>query len=484
MASRAGRSLIWTLLESGGLSILSLTVLIVLARILGPSELGTAALALGTVQMLAIAIDTLLHDAIVQRRDLTEDHLHTAFWACFGLGVCLSAACWIGAPGMGRLFDSPGLPPLLAVAGISLPFTGAGSVAIAILRRKFEFKALALRTLYGRLAGAVAALVLVALGYGVWSLIAQHLLQAAINTISVWSSTPWRPRPVFRRRRLTELLSFGVMALGTRMAWVSSARLFTVLVGYFLGVTAVGYINIAQRVVDTLNDMLTGAAYNLALPIFSRQQADRGMLARTYARATEFAALTVQPLFAGVAVCAPAIIRLFLGDTWAPAIPLVQVMAVGAMLQFVLLFGEAALTALGRPGYTFAFAAISLAVVVASFLVMPPIKPFDAAAVWALRVLIVAPLLLGVLHRLLGKTATIDLLKGSFAPLIATAIMAGAVAVANALVLVGYSPLSRLLIEIPLGALVYVAAIGIIKRDVMMRFLAFVAAGLGSVKAS
>jgi PST family polysaccharide transporter len=484
MASRAGRSLIWTLLESGGLSVLSLTVLIVLARILGPSELGTAALALGTVQMLAIAIDTLLHDAIVQRPELSEEHLHTAFWACFGLGVSLSAACWFGASAMGRLFGSPGLPPLLAVAGLSLPFTGAGSVAIAILRRKFEFKALALRTLYGRLAGAVAALVMVALGYGVWSLIMQHVLQAAINAVTVWRSTPWRPRPVFQRRRLIELLSFGVMALGTRMAWVSSARIFTVLVGYFLGVTAVGYINIAQRVVDTLNDMLTGAAYNLALPIFARQQDDRRMLARTYAQATEFAALTVQPLFAGVAVCAPAIVHLFLGETWSPAIPLVQVMAVGAMLQFVLLFGEAALTALGRPGYTFAFAAISLVVVVVSFLIMPPTAPIDAAAVWALRVLVVGPFLLGVLHRYLGKAATVDLLKGSLAPLIGTAVMAAVVAAANARIPVGYSSLSRLLIEIPLGALVYVVAIALINRDVMARFLSFVVAGLRGAKAS
>lgn len=484
MASHAGRSLIWTLLESGGLSVLSLTVLIVVARVLGPAELGAAALALGTVQMLAIAVDTLLHDAIVQRPDLSDDHLQTAFWSCLGLGGVLSAACWFGAPAMGRLFDTPALPPLLAAAGLSLPFTGAGSIAIAILRRKFQFKALALRTLYGRLAGALAALALVALGYGVWSLIAQHLLQAAINTFSVWRSTPWRPRLVFHRGRLLDLLSFGIMALGTRMAWVSSARLFTVLVGYFLGVTAVGYINIAQRVVDTLNDMLTGAAYNLALPIFARQQGDRSMLTRTYAQATEFAALTVQPVFAGVAVCAPAIVYLFLGENWAPAIPLVQIMAVGAMLQFVLLFGEAALTALGRPGYAFASAILSLCFVVAFFLIVRPTEPIHAAAIWALRVIVVAPFLLAVVHRLLGPASTVDLLKGMLAPLIAITAMVGAVAATNSGLLEGRSPLSSLLIEIPLGAAVYVAAMTLIKRDLMLRFLGFVAAGVRGQKAS
>jgi O-antigen/teichoic acid export membrane protein len=478
MAFRAGRSLIWALLESGGLSVLSLTVLFVVARILGPSDLGTVALALGIVQTLAIVVDTLLHDAIVQRPDLEDDHLHTAFWTCLGLGLIFSATCWFTAPLMGRLFDSPGLAPLLSVAGLSLAFSGAGSIPIAILRRKFMFKPLALRTLYGRLAGAIAAIVLAVLGYGVWSLIAQHLIQAAMNTAFVWRSSPWRPVAVFHGRRLTELMSFGIMTLGTRVAWLSSARLFTILVGYFLGVTAVGYINIAQRVVDTLHDMLAGAAYNLALPIFSRQQADRTVLARTYRQATEFAALTVQPMFAGVAICAPAIVHLFLGESWTAAIPLVQIMAIGAMLQFVLLFADAAVTALGKPGYVFAYATLSLAFVVASFVLFPPADPFHAAAIWAVRVVIVAPFLLGMVHRLLGRAATIQFFKVLLAPLMATAAMVGVIAVVNAEFLAGRSPLHLLLIQIPLGAAVYVLVMALIGRDALKRFLAFVIAGI------
>jgi O-antigen/teichoic acid export membrane protein len=484
MASRAGRSLIWALVESGGLSVLSLIVLFVVARILGPSELGTVALALGIVQTLAIAVDTLLHDAIVQRPDLNDDHLHTAFWACLGLGLTFSLACWLCAPLMGTLFDSPGLPLLLSIAGLSLAFSGAGSVPIAILRRRFLFKALALRTLYGRLAGAIAAIVLAGLGYGVWSLIAQHLLQAVMNMVFVWPSTPWRPKLVFHWQRLRELLSFGIMALGTRMAWISSARLFTVLVGYFLGVTAVGYINIAQRFVDTLHDVLAGAAYNIALPIFSRQQADRGVMVRTYGQATEFAALTVQPLFAGLAVCAPAIVRLFLGESWSPAIPLVQILAVGAMLQFVLLFADAAVTALGRPGYAFLYASLSFIFVVVSFVVFQPADPVHAALIWALRVVVLAPFILSMVHQLLGPAATTQILKGSVAPLIATSAMVAAITAMTIEVLPGRSSLEILLVQVPLGAVVYAAVMGLINRDVLQRFLSFIAAGLRGTKLS
>jgi O-antigen/teichoic acid export membrane protein len=481
MPLHTGRSLIWVSLESGGLSILSLIVLFVIARILGPADLGMAALAIGVVQMLAMLVDTLLHDAIVQRPDLHDDHLQTAFWTCLGLGCVSSAAVWMFAPMLGRLFDSPGLPPLLGVAGLSLVFTGGGSVAVAILRRHFAFKELALRTLYGRLGGAIAAIALALCGYGVWALIAQFLVQAAVNTVLVWRSTSWRPAFVFSGPRLAELLRFGMLSLGSRLAALSTARLFTVLVGYFLGVTAVGYVSIAQRLVDTLYDVLSGAAYNLALPIFSRRQIDRAALLRTYSRAIDLAALAVEPIFAGVAICAPGIVAVFLGKAWAPAVPLLQVIAAGAMVQFLLLFGEVTVNAAGHPRYVFAYAAASLGFVLGAFLLFPPADIFHAGLIWGMRAAVAAPLLLTSMHYLLGPKATVNLLRASFAPLVGIVAMTGIIAAVNAHVLSGSPPLYALLVQIPLGAAVYGAAVALTNRCSVEQFFILIASGIGRV---
>jgi len=375
------------------------------------------------------------------------------------------------------------LAPLLAVAGISLAFSGAGSVAIAVLRRNFLFKPLALRSLYGRLFGAVIAIGFALAGFGVWSLIAQYLLQTAMNTIFVWPSSPWRPRFRFDLIRLKELLSFGLLSVGTRIVWLSSARLFTILVGYFLGVTAVGYLNVAQRVVDTLHDMLAGAAYNLALPIFSRKQSDREALAKAYGAATEFAGLSVQPLFGGVAICATSIVTLFLGESWLPAAPLIQILAVAAMLQFAFLFANAAITAIGRPGYIFVMSLLSFTFVVASFLLFPPASVYVATVIWGCRVLIVAPVLVVLVRRLLGRSA-LDLFKGAWAPAVGTAIMVTTIWALHVQLLSGRPPLEALLLEIPLGMLVYGAVMLMIRREALYRLAWFVGDGIRGAKVS
>lgn len=473
MGSVAGRSVIWTALESGGLFLLSFAVLIVVARTLGPADLGTAALAVGTVQLFAMAIDTLVHDAIVQRAEVSQSHLDSGFWASIGIGIVCAAVCWAGATPMGRIFGSDDLPILLVVGSLTLPITGATTVPIAILRRDFQFKALALRTLYGRMAGGIVAILLVALGFGIWGLLAQHIVQAMVNAASVWRATEWRPRFVFRPSLLKELVTFGILSVGTRMSWVAGARLYTMLVGYFLGLAAVGYINVAQRVVDTLNDVLTGASYNLALPLFSRLQMDRAALVRAYTQALEFAAVAVQPLFAGIAVCAPAIVRLFFGESWAAAIPLVQIVAVGTMLQFILLFGEAALMAVGRPAYAFYYGFVSFMSILAWFAGMPPAGEASAAVIWSARSIVAGPFLLVVVHRVLGGEATIGFFKSWLAPSVALAAMVAAVVAIEWSMPAGYGPGKLLLIQVPAGALVYLSVITVMKRQLVLGALGF-----------
>ncbi len=92
---KAAQSAIWALFESGGISILSLASLFLMARLVGPADFGLAALALGLVQLLTIIVEMLLHDALVQRPVLREGQIDTAFWTCLGLGILLSGLCLV-----------------------------------------------------------------------------------------------------------------------------------------------------------------------------------------------------------------------------------------------------------------------------------------------------------------------------------------------------------------------------------------------------
>jgi len=479
----AGRSLIWALVESGGLSVLSLIVLFVVARLVGPAELGLVSLALGVVQVLTVVIETSLHDAIVQRQDLQDDHLQTAFWSCVGLSLLFVAGCWLGAPFLARMFEAPALADLLRVMSFGLAMTGIGAVPIAVLRRNFLFKQLAVRSLYARVFGAVAGIGLAALGYGIWALVVQYLLQATFNGLLVWPACPFRPKARFAPARLRELIGYGALSVGSRIVWISSVRFFTLLVGYFLGVTAVGYLNIAQRVVDTLYDLLAGAAYNLALPFFSRRQHDRAQMHRAFYATNEFAALAVPPIFAGLAVCAAPVVLLMLGEQWMPAVPLIQVLATAASLQFILLFANAAIMASGRPGVLFCLSLVTFAFAIGGLFLLQPGDALGAALLWACRIAVTGPIILGLAWRFLGISVP-TLLRSVIMPFCATVVMAAALGWLWHAHLRHYGALEALLIMVPLGATIYAAIVLAAHRAALLRLFAFMLAGLRGARPS
>ncbi|MFN4281340.1 MAG: lipopolysaccharide biosynthesis protein [Alphaproteobacteria bacterium] len=479
----AGRSLIWALAESGGLSLLSLLVLVVVARLVGPEELGLVAIALGIVQVFTVILETSLHDAIVQRQDLTDDHLQTAFWSCAALSLLFVAGCWIGAPWLAEAFDQPALADLLRVMAFGLAMTGIGAVPIAVLRRNFLFKQLAVRSLYARLIGAVAGIGLAAAGYGIWALVAQYLLQTTFNGILIWRACPFRPARRFSFARLREMVAFGALSVGSRIVWISSVRLFTLLVGYFLGVAAVGYLNIAQRVVDTLYDLLAGAAYNLALPFFSRCQADRARLHSAYYATNEYAAMAVPPVFAGLAICAAPVVMLVLGEQWLPAVPLIQILAAAAALQFILLFSNAAITASGRPGVLFGLSLITFAFAIGGLLLLQPGDALGAALIWACRVAVSGPIILFVAWRLLGVSLA-TWARGVIVPFAATCAMAAGLGWLWHAHLRQVSAIEALAVMVPLGATAYGAMLLIANRAALLRLIGFMMAGLRGAKPS
>lgn len=460
MRHKPGLPIVWALLESGGISLFSLVTLFVLARLVGPSDFGVAALALGVVQILTLIVEMLLHDAIVQRPDLGKEHLDTAFWTSLGLGVLLFGVCVVGGGLFAELLDAPSLDLALEVAGVGLIFSGIGCVPVAILRRDLHLRPIALRALYGKLGGGIAGITLALQGYGLWSLIVQHLIQVSVMALVVWSACAWRPRLRFHPSHLRTLLSFGVLSVGSRLVWLASIRLFTVLVGYFLGVVAAGYWSIALRVVDTLHDLLSGAAYNLALPLFSRRQDDRSALARGCRAATELGALSALPLFGGLAVCAPRVVDLLLGATWMGAAPVVRVLAAAAAIQFVFLFATAAITAIGRPGLIFALSVVSFAFATGGMFLIRPEAVIDAAFLWVSRVAVTAPLLLLMMRQLFGVPA-LELLKDAPAPLAATVLMAVVLLGLEQHFLSGVSSALALAVLVPTGAAVYLIIVGL-----------------------
>jgi PST family polysaccharide transporter len=472
---RAARSLVWTGLESFGLSGLSFLSLVVLSRLLGADEFGAAAIALGVVQILNLFVEVTFHDALVQRRDVEERHYDTAFTTNVAVGTALSALCFLLAEPFAAAVGEPAVAPLLGPMSLSLPAMGFAAGLVARQRREMEFRPLAIRSLAGRAGGAVLAIGAAVAGAGAWALVVQQVATVALASAVLWAFARHRPRFRFSRSAFRGLIGFGLRSTSVMLAFFSLQRVFVIGVGAGLGAEAAGYLTIAFRCVDMLRDLAAGAILQLSLPVFARLQDDRAELERHYVAAVELTSAAMFPAFIGLAATAPEAVVVLFGASWLPATPYVVLLAVLAVLYFARMFSMPLMTALGRPHYPLVSGLAQLLVVAAGLLVgFGRLSPEWAIAIWTARALVATPIDMAMLKRASGIPPWRQI-KPALAPLglsLAMALVVLAVGAATA----GLPVALRLPAMVASGAATYPLLLWLFRRPLVDRVLGLAAA--------
>lgn len=354
LQQKAAKGIVWTVLEKWGGQLISLLILLVLSRLLEPTAFGLVALASVFTALIEILIDQGLGDAIVQRVVLEPEHLSSAFWANIVAGGSLMLATILLADLIAVFFKEPELGPVLKGLSLTFLFTALSSTQNAILRRDLAFDSLAKRVLTGVFAGGVAGLGLAFLGGGVWSLVAQAVVKSLGSTITLWWLSDWRPEFLFSKKHFLELLSFGISSGSSKILDFVNRHADDLLIGYVLGSTALGYYNIAYRLLPMMLRLLTGITNAIGFPLFSRLQQEPDKLKNTFFTVTRWTSLIAFPVFSGVSLLAPELVLTLFGAKWMPSIPVMQILAFIGILQAVLVFHSSVIKSVGKPAWDMA----------------------------------------------------------------------------------------------------------------------------------
>ena len=474
---KAAKSALWGAVENGGLALVSFASLIIYSRFLSATDFGLFSVVLSVIELLGVVVSMLFHDALVQREHVTPRHYDAAFTFTLGMSVALAAACALSSPWFGRLVHSDVAAHALRWTALALPCAAAAATLVPEQRRELSFRPLALRSLVGRLTGALIGILLVCFGVGMWALVAQHVLVAFTGSLVIWALASRRPRLCWSPPELRELLGFGVYAIGSLFLSFAVRRVFTILVGVQLGGESAGYLSLAFRAVDVLWAIAAGALGQVALPVLSRLQNDRERLERSYRAAIELACLLLYPAFLGIAVVAPEVVELLFGRDWARAVPYVSALAVLIVVLVPRVLGTTLLGAVGRPRDALVVVALDFALMLSSMLLLGGRSLAWAAGIWVLREVVSAPTMALVVRRVTG-IAVRDQLRGALVPLIASLAMAAAVSLLRRALPSGLGALPRLSVLAACGAGVYVAGVWLTDRGAAARAFNFFAAAL------
>jgi PST family polysaccharide transporter len=440
----------------------ALTTFIVLGRLLAPDDFGLVAAASVVLWLLRVLVDQGFSQVLVQRGDLTETHVDTAFWTALATGVSIAVLTAATAPLVADLYSLPELTNVLRALSVVFVFAALDSTQSALLAREMKFRVQAVRRLVASVSSGAVAVTLALSGAGVWALVAQTLVYEGLIVVLLWSLVSWRPTRRFSMPAFKELFGFGFRLTLIRILTNVGAYGDNLLIGVVVGAVALGYYVVGFRVVVVINTLISLALTQIVLSAFSRLQHDRGLLNAAFYRSTRLAAAISLPIYAGLALVAHPLTVFVFGAKWAPSAPVMQALTLAGFVQGQLIFTTQYVIALGRVRNELRWTAGLIVAELVAFAIAVQFGIVAVALSLGLVLLAAWPLRL---HRL-GVWGGIRL-RSYFRVfprlLLAAAAMAAAVYGASQ-ALSGASDAVTLLAEVTIGATVYPLALGVFAR--------------------
>ena len=348
LSARTLSGLGWSYLATFVKAILSLLVLVILARLLEPVDFGLLAIAWIFILLGLRVGQAFVGPAMIQRSELTGRHIQVGFTLSVIIGVAVAALNWLVAPFIGEFFNEAEAAQVLKLLSVIFVINGIGSVPTHLLRRDLRFRELMVADVLAYSIGYVLTAVTLAFqGYGVWALVWGEIMHRVIHTIMVIRCTHIRLYPRWARREATELLSTG--------AGFSLARFFEFIarqgghfvIGRWLGAASLGFFTRADKLILLPRNYVSQSLFQVLFPAMAQRQQGTDRLATVYLHGTEILSLVALPVGVFLYICAPEIVSVILGGQWGPVVVLLQILAIAVLFQMCDILNVAAIGAVG-----------------------------------------------------------------------------------------------------------------------------------------
>ncbi|MCJ2541341.1 lipopolysaccharide biosynthesis protein [Synechococcus bigranulatus str. 'Rupite'] len=352
--------------------LLNLGSAVVMARLLSPEDFGLLSMASVFTGIVYVVLDLGLGAALVQRKNIEPQHVSSIFWMNVSVGLCLSLMGIALSWPIAIFYKTPAVQWVIAALACCFSIAALGSTQEALLTRKMHFRALEFRRMLSHLVGIITGLIMAYLGWGVWSLVGRIVITSLLGTALLWYISSWRPTWKFRWVDVREMSGFSNDVLGGNLLGYVGRNADNLLIGRFLGAIELGFYSMAYNLMTAPLDRIAQVLAGVLFPALSRQQENLSKVKQSWFRASQLVVAVVIPLVVGLILLAPELVQVFYGEKWLPAVPILQILAVRALVVSLKALDGTVLMAIGQTRLRLNMIALSVGVAVLSFLIGIP----------------------------------------------------------------------------------------------------------------
>jgi lipopolysaccharide exporter len=450
------RGSIWAITARWVMRGTGLVSIIILARLLTPSDYGVVAIAMLIVTMVEVLNQTGQYAAIIRHPNPTREHYDSAWTVSLLLGFLLALLIWALIPFATTYFREPRAAAVLEVLALRTVFYGAQNVGIVNFRRNLQFDKQAWFTIGPALAAVVLTIGSAITLRNYWALVIGAVGRHAFAVLLSYTMEPYRPRISFSK--VGEIWSFSVWTLLKSIGIFVNNQMDKIAIGGFAGAAGMGRYEVARDIAIGPGQELIDPMVGVLFPVMAKVQYDKEKRRRLYLSVLYWSAIVCASTCVGIALVAEDITDVLLGPQWHDVDVLIPWFALAWGLLAISGSVYSAFDTLGRP-------VVSARLQWARVVVLAAVI-FPVAYVWEdLQLVVIAQFAVTLvvtpgLFYALSKALDVPMYQFAvviWRPVVASVVMTGAVLLVN--YLISFTGIARLLADVAVGSATFAGSL-------------------------
>ncbi len=307
--------LLWVFLEKGGVTLLQFATLIILGRLLTPDDYGVYGIMMIFIAVSDMLVDSGFGGALVYKKEVGQLDINSLFIVNVTISVILYAVIFIFSPILERYYDINDLSLYLRVLGASIVFFAFSQVQNAMVIRNLEFRKSAVINISAAFLSSSIAIYLAYIGYGVWSLIIQVVINSFFMSLFLWGTSKIKLGLTISRQSLEFLWKFGSNLLCANILQTIVNNISTSVIPKIGSISQSGHFFQASKLNNIPINILTVSVDKFSFPVLSKEHEIFRLKDRARS-INRFFFLFFIPFFPLLSYTSKPLVSLILGSKW------------------------------------------------------------------------------------------------------------------------------------------------------------------------
>lgn len=327
----------WTTISTIVLAVVAILKVSILTRFLDKSDFGLMALVTFVMGFMNLFNDMGVTSAILHKQGITKNQYASLYWINWMVSIVMYVILLLITPLVTSFYKQPLLNTLIPLIGLNLLISGLGRQYKTIERKHLLFNIISLIDIIGALLSLGLSVVLAVFDYGVFALVYSVIFQALFSNVCYFiiGIRKYGLLFHFKFKETKEFLKIGMYQVGGQIINYFNRDLDILIIGKLFSTDILGGYSLAKQLVFRPVQVINPIVVKVAAPALALMQKNIQELKSGYLRLVNIVASINIPVYLGLIVLAPWVVKIMYGGGFDEVIILVRILSVYMMFRSI-----------------------------------------------------------------------------------------------------------------------------------------------------